>query len=105
MKRNKFIKSDLVTDINIILNNPNRKFCIIYNNKEKFIDYLSLSNMTFSTVIDLLKNNCIYLTKTIEVEILSNKKNIKKQESDKTKIISTSSTTSNCKTSLKDIYG
>jgi len=94
-----FSKSILITNINMVINNRGKYFCIIYKSKTEYIEHNDLITMSLATILDLINKQRIYLAKvTIKEKVTEVKP---KNDILKTKPIPIS----NCKTSLDDIYG
>ena len=94
----KFVKDVKITTIESILLNPHRHFCLIYKGKEKYIDYNTITNMTFKTVVDSMKNDLLYFAKVIITEKI---KSSKPREVITPKVEGIKST---CKTDLDKLY-
>lgn len=76
-----------------------KSYCICdFKDRDKFIEYSDLKNMTFDTVVSFIANKKLYVSKVIERET------VKKVTTKKSKPILIADV-SKCKTSLDDIYG
>lgn len=97
-QQKQFSKDILITNINMVINNKNKYFCILYKNKVEYIEYNDLISMSLATILNLISKKNIYLAKVTikERTIISKPK--------ETISRSNSSSISNCKISLDDIY-
>ena len=93
-----FSKDTLITNINMVINNKNKYFCIIYKSKVEYVEYIILITMSLATILDLISKGKIYIAKVI----IKEKEPMIKLKDNTVK--SKNTTISNCKSSLNDIY-
>jgi len=95
----KFIKDKPITSLEELFMYKSNYFCII-KDKERFVDFSVICNLTLGTVVDYIHTSKIFLAKVIVTEKVTKTTKSIKQELPKVETLK-----SNCKTTLDNIYG
>ena len=92
----KIVKDIAITSVEMLIRNKHKQFIIIFQKKEKVLDFNKLKNMTFDTIYNSIVDNKLFLCKIVEYEKQVYKRTVSKIELK-------SEIKSNCKTNIDDL--